>query len=53
MKESTKKIIFGIIKAALVLSVCGIIMVICGVCNLTAYGRSSKYLYDSNIIDAE
>lgn len=46
-------ILSPLLVSRLVLSVCGIIMVICGVCNLTAYGRSSKYLYDSNIIDAE
>ena len=36
-----------------VLSVCGIILVICGVCNLTAFGRSRAYLNDGGIIDAE
>ena len=36
-----------------VLRVCGIIMVICGVCNLTAFGGERKYLNDSKIIDAE
>lgn len=46
-------ILSPMLASRLVLSVCGIIMVICGVCNLTAYGRSRKYLNDSRIIDAD
>lgn len=46
-------ILSPLLLSRLVLSVCGIIMAVCGVCNLTAFGRSRKYLNDSNIIDAE
>lgn len=37
----------------LVLRVCGILMIVCGACNLTAFGRNRKYLNDSKIIDAD
>lgn len=46
-------ILSPLLVSRLVLSVCGIIMAVCGVCNLTAFGRSRKYISDSNIIDAE
>lgn len=46
-------ILSPLLVSRLVLSVCGIIMAVCGVCNLTAFGRSRKYIQDSNIIDAE
>lgn len=38
----------------LVLSVAGIIMVVCGACSLVAYSKSTKYIRgSSNIIDAD
>lgn len=46
-------ILSPLLVSRLVLRVCGIIMVICGVCNLTAFGRNRKYLTDSRIIDAD
>lgn len=46
-------ILSPLLVSRVVLSVCGIIMAVCGVCNLTAFGQSRKYIQDSNIIDAE
>ena len=37
----------------LVLRLCGIFMIVCGLGNITDFLRSRRYLNDSNIIDAE
>lgn len=48
------RLIFSpLLVSRLVLRVCGVLMIVCGVCNLTAFGRNRKYLNDSKIIDAD
>lgn len=48
------RLIFSpLLVSRLVMRLIGIVMAVCGVCNLTAFGRSRNYLTNSNIIDAE
>lgn len=46
-------ILSPLLVSRLVLRVSGILMVVCGACNLMAFGRTRKYCTDSKIIDAE
>lgn len=46
-------ILSPLLVSRVLLRISGIIMAVCGVCNLGAFGSSRKYLQDSNIIDAE